>query len=124
MTDEFRHTFECWGGRPGGECRMGCHCKCHPVHLDDAGFVKEPEVEGEDGPSIFDYLEAAYGVERAESLTVQLQDDLGAAASHVAQIIAAGPPATKLNPRQVYLHANEAESLIDVIELAVMGERR
>jgi hypothetical protein len=80
-------------------------------------------VVGEGGPSLFDYLEAAYGVDRAESLTIGIWKDLDKARSRAGKVIAAGPPATQLNPRQVYTEVNEIESLIDSIEMGLFGEK-
>lgn len=95
------------------------------VKLDEnTGYVQEPEVEDEHGPSLFDYLEAAYGVERAESLTIQIWKEINDAGSRAAKIIAAGPPVTKLTPEEAYTEANEIESLIDSIEIAVIGESK
>lgn len=92
----------------------------------NTGYIKEPEGEGEDGPSLFDYLEAAYGVERAESLTIGVWNDLTKAGSLAAKIIADGPPVpnSKMSLADIYDAANEIESLIDSVEVDTIGESK
>ena len=83
----------------------------------NTGYVKEPEVEGEDGPSLFDYLEAAYGVERAESLTIGIYSKIEQAGHHAFELMEKSPADSDVNKR-----ANEIESLIDAVEIDVIGQ--
>jgi hypothetical protein len=86
------------------------------IELNENGYVREPE--GEDA-SIFDYLEAAYGVERAESLTIQMWEDLQKA-GHLAYkltVVSFDDP-----EGQVYTLSNEIESLVDSVEMELTGD--
>lgn len=89
------------------------------VEVDEnTGYVKEPEEDR----SLFGYLEAAYGVERAESLTIDLYKKIEEAGNRAGRIIRDGPPETKMNPREVFEEVNEIESLVDYIEIEIFGE--
>lgn len=77
--------------------------------------------EKKEGMSLFDYLEAAYGTERAESLTIGVWKDLQKAGGLAFKIMEDEVNAEVGSKN--YERANQIESLIDKIEDDVIGER-